>query len=185
MKLKRFAASCLVGLLCLAAGCIFSPKKNPPGGTPPPDYPQLINPFSVLDALAQAYSAKDSNEVKVLYDTLYVGTSIDQVDQTNLSFTRANEIDHVAALAKSPEIRSVHLDFPPSTTRFTDQADPPGWATIQILQDMHVTVETANRTYFLFNSGVTTEFKLLPKTPDPSSSTDTTWKIIRWSENHQ
>jgi len=185
MILRRFIAFLLVAILCAFSGCIFSPHKKPPGGPSPPIYPHLDNPYSVLDALAMAYTAKDSNEVKVLYDSLYIGTSIDQVDQTNLSFTRALEVAHVASLAKSLDIRSVLLEFPPSKTRFTDQADPPGWATVQILQNMHVTVDTAARTYLLYDSGVTTEFKFIPKTPDPSSTTDTTWKIVRWSENHQ
>jgi len=185
---QRFAASCLVtATLCAFSGCIFSPAKKPPTIKPPIIYPALVNPFAVLEALSTAYAAKDSEEVKLLYDhDNYRGSSTDNTDGTTLPFTWANEVDHVTTLGHHPEITSVVLTFPPSLVRFDDLNDPPGWATIQIISDMHVEVNTnATTSYALFGSGETITFKFVPKTPDASSPTDTTWKIIRWTEYHQ
>jgi hypothetical protein len=182
MKARRFAAYWLVAILCLISGCIFSPKKKPPTVTPPPDYPQLINPFTVLDALELAYGAKDSNEIKLLYHRDYAGKSTDQSDQSVLNFTKAEEVEHVAALARHATIK-VTLKFPPSKSRYSDLADPPEWATIQMTQGVNVQIDDSPTSYYL-TTGVITEFKLIPKTPDASSSTDTTWQIIRWNEFH-
>jgi len=183
MKARRFAAYWLVAILCLISGCIFSPKKKPPNITPPPDYPQLINPFTVLDALELAYDARDSNEVKVLYHQDYAGTSTDRSDGSVLNFTKADEIEHVAGLAKHSSITRVFLKFPPFKSRYSDLADPPEWATIQMTQGVNVQIDDSPTSYYL-TTGVITEFKLIPKTPDASSSTDTTWSIIRWNEIH-
>lgn len=186
MTLNRIVVLC-VGVVLLAglSGCIFSPAKKPPTVKPPPIYPQLVNPFDVLLALSMAYENKDSTEISLIYDSQYIGTSFDQIDNSTLTFTKADEVHHVAALAKIPDITSVAFRYPPSQNRYDDLADPPGWATIQFQQDVHVEINVLLGTsYFLFGSGETIIFKFLP-TPDSSSPTDTTWKIIRWSETHQ
>ena len=183
MVLRGFVA---LALLCLMSGCIFSPKKKPPIVIPPPDYPKLINPFAVLEALRLAYGARDTNEIKLLYDkdNNYLGTSIDPSDGSSLTFNWNDEVAHVAALARHTSITSVTISYPPSLVRYTDLADPPGWASIELLRGSGYNVEINDypTSYFL-KSDVRTEFKFIPKTPDASSSTDTTWKIIRWSEN--
>jgi len=187
MKCQRFAASFLVmATLCAFSGCIFSPAKKPPTIKPPVTYPVLAYPISVLEALSTAYAAKDSDEVKLLYaNPGYIGTSADNSAQTNYTFSWADEVQHVTALGHHPEITSVVLSFPPSLSRYNEVNDPPGWATIQIISDMHVEINTTDLSYALFGSGETIIFKFVPKTPDASSPTDTTWKIIRWTENHQ
>jgi len=184
MMLKRFPL--WIVLLMGVSGCIFSPNKKPPTVTPPPDYPLLINPFSVLDALALAYAARDTNEVKLLYDPVnYTGTSYDSDDQSSLTFRWRDEVNHVAALVRRTSITRVQITYPPSRYRFSDLADPPGWATIQLLQGNGMNVEISDSpTSYFFKSGVSTEFKFIPKTPDSSSPTDTTWKIVRWNEVH-
>ena len=180
MALRGFVA---LALVCLISGCIFSPRQKPPVVIPPPDYPKLINPFAVLDALELAYGARDSNEVKLLYDKDYLGTSTDRSDGSVLNFTKAEEVEHVAALARHTSITHVFLKFPPNKTRFSDGADPPEWATIQMSQGVNLQIDDSPTSYYL-TSGVITEFKLIPKTPDASSSTDTTWSIIKWNEIH-
>jgi hypothetical protein len=175
----------MTATLCAFSGCIFSPPKKPPQIKPPVIYPVLAYPASVLEALSMAYAAKDSDEIKLLYDRTYIGSSTDNTDQTTLPFSWANEVDHVTALGHHPEVIRVALTFPPSLTRYNDLNDTPGWATIQIIDQMHVEIDTNLTSYALFGSGETITFKFVPKTPDTSSPTDTTWKIIRWTEYHQ
>jgi len=185
MMHRRFVALCLIAAsLCAFAGCIFSPVKKTPIPKPPQKYPLLINPFSVLDAVQQDYEGRDSNEVKLLYDKdNYQGTSIDASDQSTYNTRWADEVEHVAALARSTSITQVAFTFQPAQTRFTDLSDPPGWATIQV-QGLHIQIDDMGTSHLLFETGVTNEFKFVPKTPDASSPTDTTWKIIRWTEIH-
>jgi len=186
MILRRFAALWLVAVLCVVSGCIFSPNKKPPTIIPLPDYPKLINPYSVLDALRLAYAAKDTNEIKLLYDKdNYVGTSFDADDQSRLTFNWSDEVAHVAALARHTTITSVVISYPPSLVRYSDLADPPDWATIELLRGSGYNVEISDQpTSWFLKADVRSAFKFIPKTPDPTSSTDTTWKIVRWSENH-
>jgi len=182
---RRFAASYLITVsLCALAGCIFSPARKPPIVKVPHPYPILSNPFLVLDALQQDYEGRDSNEVKLLYDKdNYQGTSIDASDQSTYNTRWADEVEHVAALARSTTITQVAFTFPTSQTRFTDVSDPPGWATIQV-QGLHIQIDDGQVSHLLYETGVTNEFKFVPHAPDASSSTDTTWKIIRWTEVH-
>jgi len=165
----------------LVAGCIFSPHTDKGGGIePPPVYPKLINPTSVLDALELAYKSRDSTEIKLIYDVNYAGSSFDPAKPGQLLFTRLDEVRHVQALYRATTISSVSLLFPPVKVRYTDSADPPGWATIQ-LQGMTLEISDSPTSYNL-PSGETFEFKFIPFAPDSTSPTETTWKIVRWTE---
>jgi hypothetical protein len=183
--LMRFllASACCFLALGVVSGCIFSPHTDK-GCTdcnqPPPVYPGLINPFSVLDALESAYSHRDSTEIKLIYDINYAGSSFDPKTPGQLVFTKQDEIRHVEGLYRTTSITEVSLKFPPNKVRYTDSADPPGWATIQI-QNMTLDISDSQTSYNLLTSE-TFEFKFIPYTPDSTSPTDTTWKIVRWTE---
>ncbi len=183
----RLAQRVLIGiaLFVIAAapsGCIFSPHKDKTGTgpTPPAPYEQLVNPFSVLNSLAAAYGNKDSVEIALIYDINYSGTSFDPDNLNPLTFTRQDEIRHIQALYRSTTITTVSLTFPSVKVRYTDSADPPGWATIA-LQNMTFDISDTPTSWNLRPSE-TWEFKFIPHSPDPSSPTDTTWKIVRWQE---
>jgi len=167
----------------LTAGCgsdRVTRPSIPPGSDP---YPRLINPYSVLDALQLAYQARDTNEIKVLYHDQYDGSSIDQTDPVPalVNFSKAEEVAHVSALRRSGSVSSVSMTQIPNRIRFYDAADPPGWATIRD-PFSSIEISDATATQVVDFAHISTEFKFIPTTPAPSSSTDTTWKIIRWTE---
>lgn len=149
---------------------------------PPVPYPLLITPSDVLDALALAYSRKDSVEFDLIYDDGYAGSSFDPKVPGELTFTKADEMRHIAALHRSLSIRNVSMTYPPARTRYTDLEDLPGWATIQLSgTGLNVEIADGENVYNLIGGG-TFEFKFIPTTPDSTSPTDTTWKIVRWTE---
>jgi len=163
-------------------GCIFSPHKDDSGNKPPPPivYPILANPELVLEALKTAYEARDSVEIGKIYDINYQGTSFDPADLSSLPFTRQDEIRHVQGLYRSTSILSISFNLPPSVVRERDLSDPPGWSTIHI-QNMAIFIDDRPTSYNLIANG-TWEFKFIPTAPDSTSPTDTTWKIVRWTE---
>ena len=174
-------------LLFILSGCIFSPKKrdvDPP--QPKPTYAIPDYPTTALDNYRQAYESRDTTQMKLVYDDLYTGWSIDQTQPTGsqrADFTKADEVAAVARLARRPSITSVSLQFSGNLTRSTDLGDPPGWATIQTtFVGLSINDSERNITYLLVTSGETLEFKFKPKTPDSTSPTDTTWQIVQWSE---
>ena len=171
----------------ILSGCIFSPKKR--DVDPPPQKPVYAIPASPEIALTnylKAYESRDSTQMKLIYDEAYTGWSIDQTQPTGsqrADFTKADEVAHVAALARAPSISNVSLDFGSSLTRSTDLGDPPGlgWATIQT-SFVRLEISDSPTSTSLVTSGETIAFKFSPKTPDSTSPTDTTWKIVQWSE---
>ncbi|HYQ89800.1 MAG TPA: hypothetical protein VEU09_09270 [Candidatus Binatia bacterium] len=73
------------------------------------------------------------------------------------------------------------MNLAPAMQRFTDPSDPPGWATIQNpIASLEVSDSTGSHTVDIANDLM--EFKFIPKTPDSSSASDTTWKIVRRTE---
>lgn len=180
MRYSRLAVVC-AGLALLLPGCIFSPKKGAGGGgIEPPKYDIPFSPELVMSNLKKAYVAKDSVGYKACFDFAYFGTSQDQVNQTPIdSITFAGEAAHIAHLARSPA--GVELQLKPLMTRSTDLGDPPGWA---LIQDPIQTLQINDNpdSYFVTPTNEIIEFHFIPKTPDSSSPTDTTWKIIKWTE---
>jgi len=177
------AAVILTTALVLAAGCgdkkrtIVGPEHQPAL------YPILSSPQNALAAMVLSYQRRDSTETKLIYDDAYQGTSVDQTDPSPvvLRLYKADEVRHVVALAKRVTITGVSIMFPPVLERFTDAGDPPGWATI-LVANPRIEIDDQPVSYSTASSGETMEFKFVPTTPDSTSPTDTTWKIIQWFE---
>jgi len=132
-----------------------------------------------------AYTARDSNETKQVYDSGYVGTSTDLNDppESQVStFSFYDEARHVAVLAKSTTITSIVLDLGPSSswTRLpSDDVSHPEWAMIQInAGNLHGQIYDGATSYS-FSSTHPMTFTFVPTVATPG---DTTWKIIRWNE---
>ena len=181
MRCSRLAVVC-AGLALLLSGCIFSPKKGTGGGgTGPPKYDIPSDPLYVRSHLEKAYTAKDSVAYKACFDFAYFGTSQDQTIPTQSldTLTFAKEAAHIAFLARSTTIIA-DLQLKPLIVRSTD-LDNPGWALIQNPID-RLTIYDGQDIYDVPVGNETIEFRFIPKTPDSSSPTDTTWKIIKWLE---
>ncbi|MBI4365078.1 MAG: hypothetical protein HY568_06590 [Candidatus Latescibacteria bacterium] len=150
----------------------------------PPAYEIPFAPEVVLSNLAKAYRTKDSTEYRSLFDDNYQGTSIDMRDPSPqlLMFTKAEESQHIAALARRPAVL-VNLQLRPVLVRTADSGDPAGWAVIQnpifaleISDGLDLLVVGLDEELI--------EFHFIP-TLDSSSPTDTTWKIAKWVEVRQ
>jgi len=183
---KGLTAFGIVGVLCfVAAGCILSPHKKDKGGTPPPPtYGANLAPESVLVNLARAYQNRDTLEYASLYDDSYTGSSLDNLDPNAqvIPFTKADEARHIASLAQSTSITSITLTLRPTVTtgaHYHDNGDPPGWSTIQD-PFLRLTIDANPTSYDVPLTDDKIFFKFIP-TPVASSS-DTTWKIIQWTE---
>jgi len=181
---KRLTVLCAVFLLAIS-GCIFSPVKKK--GDPPkskPIYPPASSPSIALQVYAEAYANRDSAQIQLVYDDAYLGTSIDRTQPVDLQtshFTKADEVSHVGRLYRDPSITGVRLDFNSIPNWYSDLNDPVGWATIQT-SSVTLDITVGSNSYFLNPTGEFFEFKFIPKTPDSTSPTDTTWKIVRWNE---
>jgi hypothetical protein len=171
-----------LALAALLAGCGKEKLTNPTPKPAPDPYPKLVNPFSVLDALRIAYEARDTTEIKLLYDAAYQGSSLDLTDPSPVTilFTKADEVAHVAKLATTKTISDISLTPAQSLIRFHTGGDPPGWTTILnpfATLDVYEAAVDRKVTF----AGEMTIFKFVPNAPDPSLP-DTTWKIVRWME---
>jgi len=143
-------------------------------------------PSLVLTAMEDAYTAKDSVGYTRLFDAAYQGLSFNPNDPgvPRIDFNWADEQLHIQKLAEKPTITTISLNFGLNVTWYSDLGDPPGWATIQRKSSAStLSITDGDNTYILPNDDLI-EFKLIPTTPAPSSVTDTTWKIIRWTETH-
>jgi hypothetical protein len=186
MARRRHARALLICLLAcgsvLAWGC-GSKKSTLTGPVPGPRYPDLTTPENTLVAMIRAYSNRDTVELGLVYDDAYQGTSIDTDDWAPvvLNFTKADEIRHLAALATRPSITKVSVNLNPVIRRYTDLADAPGVTSLQN-PIRSVEVEDGPTLYSVYLSYETLTYKLVPTTPASGSPTDTTWKIVGWSE---
>ena len=165
--------------LCAAvlAGC---GKKDTVVGPPvTPKYGLPSSPLIVMNNLKTAYTAKDSVAYRACFDFSYVGDSQDLRTQTPIdTLYFANEAEHIAALARSTAI--VEIQLVPVLVRRADSGDPPGWALIQN-PILSLAIHDGPVSFNVVPQDETIEFRFIP-TPDSASPTDTTWKIIRWSE---
>ena len=173
------AAIVAVLLLIAVAGCSKDKKITGPG--PGPTYAVPSSPYSVLSNLTLAYSSRDTTEYPALFDASYTGTSADASPGGGvpLNFTKSDEMAHIRGLKRSASITRISLTFPQVIQRYNDLSDPPGWATIQ-MSNVAGEIDD-NPTSYTFSADLM-EFKFVPTTPAAGSPTDTTWKIIRWSE---
>ena len=163
-------------------GC-GSDDDGPVKPPPPTGYPERTSPQNVLEAMQMAYTARDSNETKQVYDSSYVGTSTDFNDPVPsvATFRYADEIRHVAVLARTSTIVSIVLDLGlrPSWTRLpSDDPSHPEWAMIQI-NNFRLDVYDGSTLYAASSTNPMT-FTFRPMTTAPP---DTTWTIVRWTEN--
>jgi len=183
----RLAQRVLIGatpflLAFLVAGCFWNPVKAKGGGDGggPVVYEIPQSPYNVLNNLKTAYEHRDSVRIGQVYDINYQGTSFDPANLNPITITRQDEIRHVQALYKAPGITSISLTYPGALVRYTDFSDPPGWATITF-RDMLLDINDTPDSYHLLSTEGW-EFKFIPQSPDSTSPTDTTWKIVRWTE---
>jgi hypothetical protein len=182
LRLGLFALSCLA-----AGGCIFDPPRRDIIPPPPPKV-ELDFPENTLKDLEYAYATRDSLEIKGIYDSTYVGTSTDLRDPPEsqiLTFSYVDEVEHVAALARSSTITSVELDFGTVTRLPSDDLSHPEWAVIQIPgSNVRLNIYDTPDQTTLYATGEIFRFKFMPITP-ANTPTDTLWRIVRWEEIHQ
>ena len=144
----------------------FVPRITPPASK----YPQLLNPYSVMDALRLAYEARDTVEIKLLYDDGYEGSSADLTGPppylSPMVILKGGEVQHVSALARDHSIRSISMILGTNMQRYDDPADPPGWATIgNPITSLEVSDSTVTRRVDIANE--TMEFKFIHTAPPP------------------
>jgi len=169
----------------LLAGCSGDnpTKPKPPSGPAP-----IVRstPQDVLKYLEYAYSRRDSIAIQSIYDSSYAGVSTDMTASPvsqSLNFTYADEVAHVAAMARSHSITSVTLNFGNLTRLGSGDVSHPEWATIQVPgSNMELEIMDGPDGFSLAPAGITEAFSFKPTAPDSTSPTDTTWKIVRWSE---
>ncbi len=180
----------LVALFCLQAGCIFSPDKGDGGGPPPPpSYYVPARPDLVLQNLITAYQRRDSTVYKTIYDLDYEGKSTNPADPnpaTQVStFSWDSEVRHLANMARATTISQVVMDLGSATQWIREPSDNlahPEYALIQ-LQNVHIQVFVGNDVYNVKqDSGEIFQFRFKPTTPAATSSSDTLWTIISWTE---
>jgi hypothetical protein len=136
---------------------------------------------NVLENVRRAYGGRDSIGYDSLFDAAYIGTSADYSGPPSIiTFTKADESQHIRALARAPLISSIRLVFPPTLVRHTDASDTLGWATVS-LSDVRLEIADGPN-YFSLAPNNSMYFKFRPTTPSFGSPTDTTWHIVRWSE---
>jgi hypothetical protein len=184
--MPHYLVACL-GIGVLLAGCAFKPETKPPDGPkPPPEYPILSMPQHVLRTLELAYEARDSVKYSEIYDSTYTGQSTDTNDnQGPIRVTYRDELAHIGRIASAPGI-TTYLEFGPdaSWTRLgTNDISHPDWAVILISGNAYTVQVTEGTTTYEAKgeTGTFQEFVLGP-TLEPSSPTDTLWKIVRWEE---
>jgi len=189
--LRSFILAALAVALTLPTGCIFSPEKGKdPPPDPRPEYEIPRFPYAVLRNLVKAYEARDSVQYKLIYDPSYEGKSTNANDPdpaTQIStFRWADEVAHLAEMARSTNITDVTMELGPETAWRREQSDlvaHPDWALIQLANFYSITIYATPANYNVsYQPGDQLKFYFNPTTPAPSSSTDTLWSIIYWEE---
>lgn len=184
MLARRSAIRVLLGALAASlvalglAGCGKDPVKVPPPA--PFQYPAFDTPQRAILNVMYAWERRDSVQTRLAYDDAYQGTST--YSGQTLTFTKAQEVGTVGAMGKSQDIAGVRFTTSPENTwvRLHYASDPDGWAAIQI-QGVNIQVDDAVQGTMIASGMAFFEFKLAP-TLNSSSPTDTTWKVIRWTE---
>lgn len=175
--------------LGLFGGCgIFSPEKDDGGGPPPPGPPVYLvpsRPNFALENLRRAYEARDSVQADTVYHVDYRGESSNAVDPgTVLFFTKDQEVSHIGALRKDPNITNVVFNighFDSWDRGGSLDFSHPEWASITLSRGIRLEVYTSANLYTVGTDDFF-EFQFAPLTPAASSPTDTLWQIVRWRE---
>lgn len=182
----------LVPLLFLAAlvmgGC-GDDDELPPLKPKPRPTAELASPEITLGMLQRAYETRDSVTTGRVYDTGYAGTSTDLNDppgSQTVTFTRADEIAHVAALKRSTTVTGVTCDlgYPGSWVRLpSDDLAHPEWAMIHIVGG-NIRIEISDGASIL-QAGDPSDMMsfYFASYPDSTSPTGVIWKVIRWDES--
>lgn len=137
-------------------------------------------PESTVLNYALAWERRDSTMIASVLTDDYAGTSVDMTDPSpaTLTFTKSDEIRAVGGLALDSGVSRVDVNLGGPWIRINSPGDPPEWKIIQRTGVMlSITYANSND---LHSNNSTLEFKLKPI----ASGSDTTWKIIRWSEVH-
>jgi hypothetical protein len=174
------------GIVTGIAGCIFSPEKGGHTIIPPEVYGTPSTPEKVLTNLKVTYEGRDSVLYKAVYDSSYIGSSTANPgapEQVSLEFTYSDEIASLAGMARSTTITRVSLDLGGNYVRqASDDLAHPEYATIQTGTYRIEVVDGVNDWRAFAGAGDFIQFTFKPTTPAPSSSTDTLWSIVRWTE---
>lgn len=168
------------------AGCGGDNHESPPKPPPGPQSVIRSTPENALKQLEYVYTKRDSIGIKSVWDSTYVGTSTNLTEppgSQTLNFTYVDEVEHVAAMARSHGITSVILSFGVPTRLPSSDVSHPEWATIQIPgSNIGLEIIDGADVFQLPAGGISESFSFKPTTPDSTSPTDTTWKIVRWTE---
>ena len=173
----------------LLAGCgDDTPTKPIVPATP--TYAIPSTPQNVLANLQLAYERRDSVEYKLLYDPSYEGKSTNTNDPDPASqissFGWADEVAHLANMARATNITDVTMDLGPSTSWQREPSDlvaHPDWSMIQLANYYSITIYSALTDYSVsWQPGDQMKFYFLPTTPASTSPTDTLWNIVYWEE---
>lgn len=111
----RLVLPTLLILAVALAGC-FGSKKNPVKVINPPFTYSRSTPQAVLTSLIHAYESRDSVEYAKLYAYDYQGASYDTSEAPGIqpgTFTRADEVAHIKALAEDARVLGVSMDLGP------------------------------------------------------------------------
>jgi hypothetical protein len=182
----RLVLPTLLILAVALAGC-FGSKKNPVKVINPPFTYSRSTPQAVLTSLIHAYESRDSVEYAKLYAYDYQGASYDTSEAPGIqpgTFTRADEVAHIKALAEDARVLGVSMDLGPagSWTRTVVPGPNNDWTEIAIYNPRLEINESGGGGYNIASSEIFT-FVFSPETPAASSSTDTLWSIERWFED--
>lgn len=163
--------------LVLGVGCIFDPDKDDDDPPPPVQYPALDSPQRALLNLKLAWENRDSTRTRQVLDDEYEGTAY--TPESTYVFSKDQEVATVWALGRDPYVVATSMFLYPESTwvRESFTSDPEGWATIRLLKGVRLEVITSSTTYRAQNSDI--EYKFKPEV----SGADTTWRIVKWTEN--
>ena len=204
MKLPRITAlglPVLVGLLAVsAAGCLFSPDKQSPGGEPTPsNYKPQTSAANVLDNLRTAYEERKLEEYTKLFDPIEFSFRFDPVDlrdQPDLpafwSWTEEEAVHR--KMFDSEDVIDISLTFIKGQVQDVDEGDGEqidlSWKKMTIT-GVQLEVETKNPDdptdniiYKVNGDRALYFFKEYPdeQVPDANGVMKPLWRITEWRD---
>jgi hypothetical protein len=163
-------------------GCGKDDPVKPLLPAAPPRYFTQSAPESTVLNYTLAWERRDSTMIDSVMADDYTGSSVDMSDPSSgtLTFTKSDETRALGRFQLDSRIRSIEILFsePSTWTRFHDLADPVGWVTLTIPQ-------SSIRVFWVNGMDAVAHTQLEFTVEAIASASDTTWKIVRWSEVHQ